>query len=253
MGLIMEELIILDLLTNKGVREAFEAEELSDRQAVKYKIPVPENLQYSHIPDNINDFITRIYPNMRQLVLARMKSREIDVDEIINYFVAYMLGNNRWGTPRYKMYDVLKYPNNPFYKWFIKNLHFFCFYNRKLHSINEFTSSLIETSDDSVPSQEFHTVSLDHIDREGMYESPESVLFTKELPAYLQEFSKQAEYLDSFQANAYRLFVSRVQGESNNDFANSLGISASAASQWFEKLKILINAYLDGNPVGIHS
>jgi len=245
-----KEIFLSELIDDNDVLKALvddDAEKNHPKKQRIYQVPIPEDLKFHHTPESINTFIERLYPNMKFYILCRTRDPQ-NVDNIINNFVLYMLDNNKKGQPRYTMYDPIRYPGQPYYRWFISNLRYFWLSYRQQLIKDQFKVTLSETDYESTAGSPANNAAhIDIVSMDNLQEPPDSIFFISELIEWLRNFSSKHSDFHCFEAHAFDLFKSRIEGEENNKFAERMKISPSAASQWNLKLKKLVTKYLEGD------
>lgn len=254
----MQEIHISEFISNQEVQNAvskglkisksLEDQKKEEDQKEKYQKPVPQHLQIFHQPEDINEYITQIYPNMRIWISFKIEEK-YNVDEVINNYIVYILGNDKKGVIRWKKYDPIRFPNQPYHKWFLRQLYFFMLNYRTAQYRNSFNTSLSENSyEESVENHGVHTINIDMLSKEDKSQDQSLEVVVKEFEERLFKFSKvyPEESFLCFEAYAYRLYQYKQEGVSNKEIAASFGISPSAVSQWMKKLKGMVRGFLDG-------
>ena len=237
--------IDLSTLVSPAVAESLFGKKPPEPVKPAYRVPVPEHLKFSHIPENIGEFIEGLLPNLRTYLKAKGTDYH-NLDDTINTFVVYMLSEapSRNNVPRFTLYDTTK-SKLPYYKWFIRNLHFFVLQNKKVETIKAMRDlSLVDTStyeEDMAPGS-IHMYSVTPLENPN---DPISEIFVGQLSTFLENYSKEHSATFCFESYAHYLFKAKLEGLSNNDIADALNISCSAVSQWLSKLKILVSNFFE--------
>lgn len=220
----------------------------SKKEEKIYSVPLPEELKGFKIPKDIRKFISKIIPNIHQALHARGVHRKY-YEDIVVEFIIYMLETSKQGTPRYCIYNPNKYPDIPYYKWFLNQIQYFILqdFKKKKEERAKRTIAIITGEQDN--SENFYTNGVVY---ENSIPSKKGSVFEevyiKNLPSYLFEFSNSyKENPNSFESRAYELYLSRINGEQNQKFAKKVGVSSATISQWLTKLKVLIFNYLEGD------
>jgi ribosomal protein L31 len=225
---------------------------ISSKPKKEYAIMIPEEFKGFEVPESINAFIEGILENMRVYVLSKTRN-PAPVQEIIHNFVEYMLDVDREGKQRYLRYDNKAYPDQPYYKWFLVNLYYFYLTYRTKKIKYDMQARITEGDVNSViENRSARQVHIDLVSgSHKAYVEPEEQSVVSDLKDQVKKFSEKYSGFRCFEAHAHDLLMSRLNGERNNDFAKRLGISASAASQWANKLKKLVQAYFNGDQVEV--
>lgn len=240
--------IELSTLVGSNIAELFTAEEqeLKQIQATpkRTRRAIPESVKgYTH-PTDINAFIRDILPNMVEYASSKLIDKD-QVYETINDFVIYMLSPapSRDNKPHWLLYDPVAYSKQPYYKWFLINLRFYCqSANRNLAKRAQMVS-LVETYEEveAAPG----AVTLDMVSQLDPSDDPISMLIVKDVAEFLEAHSKQFEGKRCFDAYAYQMFLALMNGATKKELADYLQISTSATGQWIEQLRKLVRTVLD--------
>ena len=247
------ELEVVDIT----VQESDLEQEVS-RSGKKFVRQVPNHLKFHHVPTNINRFVTELYPNV--LIFAKAKLYELftrnvtQPEDVINTFVVYMLQNaNCDGRPRYSRYDPIKWPDQPYYKWFLTQFELFCRQtNTSERKIANRFSRLIDSHDEEFTEQSKGMITMDQaLTKSGQerYGSGGSIdyIYASEILDALQTFSSR--YIDknprqvSFENYAASLMQLKIEGWSVAEIAEKFSISTQAVNQWSVKLREWIARY----------
>ena len=225
--------------------------------------PIPDHLKFCGIPDNINEFITDILPNMRFYVSLRLLTfgnvKPDHIDEIINNFVLYVLGKDRYGIPRYRRYEVDRFPGMQYHKWFLNHLKYF-YYTHKQEMMAESLYNTLDCNDkggDGAMESEF-CMSFDGEYERGSINANELSEFFfrdtdwtcyEEFVGIIRKISEHAREGHKFEQNAYALLVHKLGGRDNSEFARKMGLSNVAIHKWMHKMKQLLVAYINGEGI----
>lgn len=220
----------------------------------KYSVPIPEELKGFKIPKNIRRYITVALPNIHQVLNSRGIPQS-DFEWIVGEFVIYMLGTSKKGTPRYAIYNPEKYPDIPYFKWFLNQVQFFILQDlkRKKESAKNKTLSIVRNDEYEEDCLNKNEVSENQIGTKNY--DVFDVVYTKQIAEYLKTYelrNKKEEYFQGtlikryFENHAYDLFMAKLNGEQNKDFANKIGVSSSTVTQWIKMLNEIVTNYFNG-------
>ena len=212
------------------------------------KVKVPEHLIFNRLPDNIQSFLQDLLPNMQIFALSRLKRHDL-VEICVADFMLYLLDNDSEGLPRWKRYNPTQHSDNPYFKWVITNLSFFCttIFNRETREENRRTTmyTLVEQSDDFETQR--GTISLD---REG-FADPEDLSTSLTLKFIAEELIRLAstpaalkDPAKSFEANAFPLFVTLMDEVKLKDMATEFGVSTDRIKMWRRRLTAFVSPML---------
>lgn len=240
--------INLNELVSLETANAFSEDEMDQIQAVpnKTRRAIPESVKGFAHPLNINQFIGDIYPNMIEYVSSKLVDRDM-AQETINDFVVYMLSPapTRNNVPHWRLYDAAQYSKQPYYKWFLINLRFFCqSANRNLAISKARNISLVESFEEAEEASG-SAITLDMIPQLDPTDDPVSMLIVKDVAEYLEAHSKKFEGRRCFDAYAYQMFVALMNGATKRELAQHLQISPSATGQWVDQLRKLVRSALE--------
>lgn len=223
--------------------------------------PIPNHLKFCGIPENINEFITDILPNMKFYVSLRLLTfgnvKEDHINEIINNFVLYILGKDRFGIPRYRRYEVNRFPGMQYHKWFLNHLKYFYFTHKQEMLQESLYNSLEFGSNESTDIGEF-VLSFDGEAERGAINANEMSEFFfrdtdwtcyEEFVNIIKSISEHAREGHKFEQNAYALLVHKLGGGDNSEFARKMGLSNVAIYKWMRKMKQLLIAYFNGEGI----
>lgn len=253
----------IDLTAELGDESGYEPAahiNLSQDTPTRTRLAIPEEIKGYTWPTDINAFILKIYPNMRHYVAAKIPKHAVSsaherdrlVDEIINNFVVYILGQapSRDFELRWRLYDPVAYSQQPYYKWFLLQLNFFRRSKQRamfLEASREYTLS--ETGYDETYGEAANkAVHIDSLSdtAEVSFDTIGS-LAVAELGAYLEDLSTRYQnHTLCFEKNAYLLFKFRLEDLTNPEIAQRFKISPSAVAIWLKKLRPIIRAFMDG-------
>jgi hypothetical protein len=221
-----------------------------------FRVPVPEDLKFFHWPSDINDFITKIRPNLVHYVRLHIKNEfrhDTDApDRIISSFTIYILSNapSRDNQPRWQLYSREKFPDQPYYKWFISQFGFAVRdYNTQMsrERVTEVGLDLSEEQQDDQGRSEFGRISVAKLYQLQFLEqrtidpadSADRAELAEDIAGYLYHY--QAHYRAAeetgWAANCYDLYQAKVAGKSAEEIAKSLKVSRSALGTWYGNLQ----------------
>jgi len=208
------------------------------------KIPT-KYLESYEVPRDVNKYIEELLPNMR---IALFRAGKENKEWIIGEFVIYLLGTTKQGTPRYKIYDPIKHPNIPYYKWFLSQLKYFLMQDFRQKEL-ERAKRPLEYREEFSKDEDMKAAYAPRYETESVFDKA----YINLLPEYLQALEAQSKERgkDSFEAHAYELYQAKILGEKQQVFAARLGISAATASHWVSKLEKVVTDYFSGNYVDV--
>lgn len=219
----------------------------------RYAREVPASLKFFTLPENINPFIKDIYPNMKIMVtsaIGRVASAG-DIDEVINTFVLYMLSESpKHGVLRFTLYDPVRWPDQPYYKWFLSNLQFFCMDYHSNKARYERTFSAIQETTGEYEEANRGMTSLDELSYDHQTTSTSiDYVYAMEIMKSVEEFSakalNRAPNKVCFENYAARLFGMKLEGYTNQEIADAFAISTQGVMAWMTKLRTLLSGILD--------
>ena len=236
-----------------------------ERTKKTYAVPVPEHLKGHETPKNINSFITGLHPNMIVYANARLGSRILisrpdAPKELVNNFVLYMLSNTQDGVVRYTRYDPVRFPDQPYYKWFLMNFQYFCleYTDRYMKDATRFVS--IVPTYEEYTEKTANTVSMDEVaaaldNGEERHQSIDYI-YAEQVLSRVHAYSEAARSRFSpgkkcFETYADRLLEARIMGYSNPEIAGKFNISTQGVNQWVAKLRELMSNMFDVGTVEI--
>lgn len=214
----------------------------------KYSVPLRECDIFYRLPDDINDFITRIYPNLVKFATAYSRG-SWDCFDVLNTFVCRMLSKNSAGVERWRLYDPEIGGNISYAVWFISNLRFSFLTNAK----KRFEIQSKEVEWDSQPvSVEGLPDSISELGYSRLHSAGnhlrdatfEEVAF-EEIVGMVREYS--AGHKDGkpcFEQCASVLLEKRLDGMSNTEIALLLGVSGKSVGKWVLKLRALVLGFM---------
>jgi hypothetical protein len=165
---------------------------------------------------------------MLKSVGSSVQNKEIRTSLVHDYII-YMLEPDDSGNLRYRRYDAEKYPDIPYYKWFLVKLRYYMLKNVgkmfKDYSILE---------------------SLKHCQRycnSQWYLNQDAIYRLKEADSFLEAYSNETK--TSFGKSAYVLFIYKIEGHNNIEISKMLGVNKSTITKWLYKLKKLLRNNTD--------
>lgn len=247
-----ETLDVSDLFGSTAMK-AMEEPSIAPKR--KYAREVSDHLKINTLPKDFNSFLTDLLPNLRVYAGAFIYTKQIDVDEVINSFVVYMLEiSPTHEKVRWQLFDPEAYPDMPYWKWLAAQLRFFCMSKgKKVNKENATHRSISEVSEDYDETTR-GMISLDEVSFESA-SSEESIdyVFATEILKKVYDVSeraiKKAPKAVRFENYAYTLMELRLQGYSSQEISERFFISKQGVSQWMTRLRVLIGDLI-GEPVG---
>lgn len=242
---------LIDVIEDERVSSSYRDPRINYSQDTPTKThrAVPEAAKGFEHPVDINYFIEIMIPNMQFYVGAKIASntdgdsRDNIIDEIVNNFVSYMLGEapTRENRLRWTLYDNKEFKLMPYYKWWLRQLDFFRRdYQRKYFKERQ-TFTLSEGDyEDTFETSANKAINIDTIDLAETTVDAVEQMALQQIYASLQAFSAAQTDPRSFEANAYKLFVWKMDEETTKEIASRLSISVSAVGQWSNKLKVIV-------------
>lgn len=188
---------------------------------------VPYHLKGFYIPTDINGFIEGVYPSIKHIIEKRFNFDEDDMCITIGDFVIYMLESDGSGKIRYKNYDGERYPEIPYYKWFLTQLNYFLLKRFRLNNAD---------------------IQIDYCSDWGYfyiqgYSNPEKIYESVEINHILKEYSEQTQGL--FEKNAHSLYQYKMEGYTNLDIAGMLKVSDTTITNWLRNLQALLRKFIN--------
>jgi hypothetical protein len=209
-----------------------------------YRLPVPDRLKGHSVPEDIGSFINDLYPHMRLSLLRKFVPAD-EVDDYISDYVAYQLDTDKNGVKRYTTYDPVKYPNMPYYKWFLSVLKYRkMYYAGKLTPNNKFVDIFsMETEGRSVGLAREFSLGGEFLD--GLFAHlPDYAgrISIAEVAEAVRLYSRSHANWErhSFRRNAWRFLVCKYMGYKNVEIAGIFNVSVSAVTQWGNMLAGLV-------------
>jgi hypothetical protein len=217
------------------------------RAPKRVRLPVPEHLKFFGYPQDLTKFTTDLYPNMLVFATANLGGDTELAETAIADFVAYMYDRTQDGRLRWQLYDVASFKRQPYFKWWLTNLRFYCLSTydaflreqRRAHK----SVSIVPTWDDTV--DQSGTISADRLAGLAEQIDPEVLIFVDQICTFLGSLEKAHTGKTRFEAHALRLFQLRLSGVSNKEIAAEFKISVSAVQIWRRSLENLIRPLFD--------
>lgn len=188
------------------------------------------NFSLYEIPNDFNEFITKIHNDLNKHIKRKLWYYNIESQSILSSFIIYMLEKNKFGIIRYMGYDGVKYYNISYNKWFVTQLNFFILKNMR--------KDLYEL--DREANLCFKEYPFFEISDFGM---PDSNVVFREILEFLEKYSNIN--LDSFGSNVYNFFIYKMEGYKHKELAFIFNVSFSTITIWVKKLQNLINSYIN--------
>ena len=213
-------------------------------------LSVPNKLKFYHVPEDINGFIEEMLPRMRFMANIRLPDF-FDRDEVVNNFIVYIKGNapSKNGLERWKIYDSVKYPNMPYFRWFLFNMGFFCRLAMKGHKLKTQRETYISEfeNDDSVDGISL-VISSDSMDTEEIIDRRLMLdRFRKFLRNYSEVCQDKRPIENKFFSCSVKLFDLMLEDATNDEMSDLFEVSKSYILQWKRKVKLIANWWIN-NP-----
>ena len=206
----------------------------------KYHVPIPDHCIQHTTPRNFNLWFKEIKPNLDFYLRQQTKSKDMAA-EILHDFVVYMLTvAPSLGIPRYQIYNPVRFPNQPYHKWFIKNLMYFKLTYFKKKISDSFLSLVSSAEEAEAPG----CVSLEAVQNDKVSD-PFSEVLAQSVLDKVRDLSAKYGNILCFEAYAYRLLIARIEGVPNGVIAQDFRISTSGINQWLKKLRNFISELLE--------
>jgi hypothetical protein len=217
------------------------------------RLPVPEHLKFYHLPTDIVQFITDLLPNMQAHVRSKFHKDTPNLDDVvedaINSFVEYFLAPapSREGKPRWSLYDPVQWPDQPYYKYFLKQLDYYRMSVQKYLYRDMKSVTLSEIGYDmTVDNPANQAISPNVLCTDELYLTQVDMIFLADLEEFLRFYSsKYDQYAFCFEKYAFQLFQLRMAESSTLDISNTLNISVSAVGLWQDKLRKLVARFME--------
>lgn len=212
----------------------------------KHSNKVPEKyLNCFQVPRDLDTYIEDMLPSMR---IALFRAGKEDKEWIIGEFMIWLLGTTKQGTPRYKIYDPVKYSKIPYYKWFLSQLKYFLMQDFRQKEL-ERAKQPLEYREEYKKEEKRGEIYSPRYETESVFDKAYANL----LPEYLQAIEAQSRGRgkDSFEAHAYQLFHAKINGEKHQTFAERMDVSPATVTHWLSKLEKVITDYFRGNYVDV--
>lgn len=208
----------------------------------KFSREVPEHLKGHSIPESINDFLTGLKPNLSTFIEAHIRKTGSDADEVLSNFVVYFLSNCGDGYPRYLRYDPVKYPDQPYYRYTISLLRYFCLNYQTEQAKLSRLMGISDGEEEIQPGQ----ISADTLFYEVDVSDTEmqEELYLKEIGEFLSHYSQQFHPKLSFETYAPQVYAMKLAGYENKEIGENIGVSSSTIVQWVVRLQNLLKAFL---------
>lgn len=233
----MQEIRLSDLIGDQQVALTITTEKIEfHSDTKKFNKEIPEHLKFYHLPKDINQFITQIYPNLKFYISTQTHQTQ-DIDEIVNNFIVYMLDKSTQNVARWTRYDSTKYSAMPYYRWFISTLRFFQLsYHSELVEKATKELSLVDSHSEEA---EVGVMSMENSEIEYMGSlNMEAELYLSELTRFMDKYSEQGS--TRFEREASLLFNLLKDGNDAKSISGHLGISPAATGQWIRKMRDLL-------------
>lgn len=213
------------------------------KQDKRYALPVPEELKVFKTPkaNYIRKYLSKLYPNLEMMAYLKCHNRKI-AKSIVADFIMYILGETRTGVPRYTLYDPIKYPNQPYYKWLMVQIRYFffdyCEEEQKYYSRNV---SLVE----NLPEEEYipNTLSMNSLVSGVENGDPFYAVSAGEIKEYIKNLAEafnEEDVKKCFESESYRLLKARLEDVPIQKFAKDEGVKQTVVKEWLSELRTLV-------------
>jgi len=247
----------------KEKRQRRKRPNLSQDAPQNTRFPIPEECKGYALPEDINRFITLIYPNIHCYVSAYVPpgpQQKGIIHDTIQGFIVYMLSPapTRNNVPHWTLYNP-EYNEGrmPYYKyfnaqliWFLKGVKRDAFKHTKDHV------SLSEGSYEATSDKENRAFNPDSLQESEIDRLPESNwskdvtdnIFLTQVRNFLFSVSKNAVRQDGFEVSAYLFFELKLEGASNVEIAKAMDIPLPQVKVWSKELKALMESFFEEEP-----
>lgn len=220
------------------------------------KFPIPRHLAGFSVPKNIQKYITEMYPYLTKcLCMKRVFNPEQQTD-LIAEFTIFMLETNQKGVPRYKTYNPKKYPDIPYYRWFLFQMGWILLKQNaaqaKLHQKEKYVLSLSGDAKDaySPETRKLGIVCLEFIPAKDL--SIPDLVALKQIPDFLKKYKEQHSRPETCSKNFANhvdyLFEAQMSNRSKTECAEKIGVPRYTLSKWVRNLQALIADFLQIAP-----
>lgn len=213
---------------------------------------VPEELKFFGHPPDFVAFYTDLLPNLEAFARSRLKSDELVSDAVADFSI-YMLGNDRHGTPRWRLYNNDAFKRQPYFKWLITQFGFFCLdvYNKNIALVNRSRQTLAITNAEDGDEHTPGTITLDRLF--GPVQSdPTTAIMMDQITNYIAKLSKPKTVANkrSFEANLPQLYQLILEGSTAAEISDELLVSTITVREWKAKLCELLKQLIP-TPISI--
>lgn len=221
----------------------------------KNKFPVEEHLAGFKVPNNIQRYISEMYPHLvKCLYMKRIYDPELQ-KELLSEFTIFLLEKSSKGAPRFKMYNPVKYPDIPYYKWFLFQLGWVL----RKHTVaqakrwaNEKGTLSLSGDTKTVCDPETKIAGIVSLELIPNTDIPvPDLVILNQIPSFLQEYKKTLSPVkekSAFVQNIDVLYSSMLAGETSKQNAKKLGVTVTTVYTWRERLRNLLAGYLQLQP-----
>lgn len=216
----------------------------------RYNLPVPEHLKFYTHPNCIRQFISQIHPNMVIMVRNRsVPSGDPDaIHDIINSFVQYELEySERAGKLRYMIYDPATWTNQPYYRWWLSQLQYFCMTHNTQQGKKKLQMSIASSGDDLMAGE----VHSDYVPALAVSESPDQEIQVTQVLDFLASVSilaanerrvKGLTRLTGAEVG-HDILLRRLEDESVAEIAKAYREKPSTINRWLSEVAQLLGMH----------
>jgi len=182
------------------------------------------------IPENINNYLTALYPNLKRNLLAK-GINSLEVQDVLADFTIYLLSEDKEGTPRYLKFDHGKY-NVLYHQWVIRTLDFFIRGHFTKKSTIMKREIALENPEDAKEGEfsESHQAFIDHSILSSI--SPAAILENKDLLMKALELAKEKVHSAFAKESMPSLVGGLIAGETQTEMAKKLEVSTCTVNKW---------------------
>lgn len=235
-------------------RPAKPIDHLSEVAPGKSRRAVPKHLLFLGFPKDVNSFIRDIYPNLllyTESKLPNIPNRRQYVEDVVQGFVQYILSDSTKKDaagsplPRWKTYDLVRFPEMAYHKWFIHQLYWFILSYQKGIFTELKDIALAESVEGERPAKgvlvlEHHRSGEDH-SADQMHSS----LTVKLAEEFVETISRTyVHHTDCFEKHAYMLYqYCIVQDLTVAEMAAKFNLPNATVSGYRDKLHSTLRVF----------
>lgn len=224
-------------------KKDFSVGDLDTQTGKRYRLQVPEYLKFYTHPQCINTFIRDIHPNMMVMVRSRSvpSGDPDDIHEIINSFIQYELEySDKAKKLRWKIYDPRTWTNQPYYRWWLSQLNYFCL----THNTSQGKRKAEISIDGDVSEPEAGTINPDTVQNLYVVDSVDDQIHIEQILQVLRGAADKARRLREAQGLSRKssiemsaeIFVLRLEGEPLSDIAKAFNEDINTVNRWIHDL-----------------